>query len=85
MQFVDEAIRFARTHFHTEEHLLRKRGFPELEAHIQEHRQFMDYLDRILAAPEQDPMAIDQFANALRTWLVEHICESDMRYKAYFA
>jgi hemerythrin len=84
LEFIDEAIRFARTHFHTEEHYLRKNRFPHLEAHIEEHRQFMERLSDLQAKVQDEKILADHFGTILRTWLRDHILHSDFEYKSLF-
>ena len=83
-ELLDEAVRFARTHFHTEEHQLRKNNYADLAAHIAEHRQFMDRLTDILMEATEGKINNEQFAALLLDWLKEHILDTDMKYKSLF-
>lgn len=83
-ELLDEAVRFARTHFHTEEHQMRKLRYAELDAHIAEHRQFMEQLSDILLNATAGRIDNQEFAALLANWLTTHILETDMKYKPLF-
>jgi len=75
-----------REHFSLEESLMRILGYPELDRHIEEHRQFhADVHDlaqkslRTKGSVSRDTIKIAQ------KWLREHIESSDRHYADYFS
>ena len=78
-----DALRmYVAVHFSTEEDLLRQHGFPDLEAHVAEHRAFVAQLDVLMAENlrHDNSAAIAAFFEA---WLEDHLCQSDMAYVPY--
>lgn len=81
-ELLDEAAQFARTHFHSEEYLLRKFNYPDLENHLKEHRQFEETLSNLLLEAIDGKISSQEFAEFLSHWLNDHILETDMKYKS---
>jgi hemerythrin-like metal-binding protein len=79
---VDQLKNYVRTHFSTEEHLMRIHGFPGLERHIEEHRQFSTALFQLIMANVQRDNSAEMLA-FLKSWLVDHLGRSDMEYVPY--
>ena len=79
---------YAKEHFRTEESILVSRGFPDLEAHKQEHVGYVDRLSVILLAAtvggvgRQEMQGLHRF---LTGWFHDHILTSDMRYREFLA
>ena len=76
---------YARTHFRTEEELMRQHGYPMLDEQIAQHRSFrkkaVDFCTATTLAIDEIP---DTMLNYLREWLLEHILTVDMQYKPFF-
>lgn len=71
---------YVRTHFADEEALQRNRRFPGYEAHIAEHRYFIDQITRLKAETENEGVAIHHVIetnNMLLKWLLNHISKVD--------
>jgi len=76
---------YADYHFSSEEKLMQSSGFPEFKAHALEHAAFMRKTAELAMGTMQEHQAVPQELLAyLKEWLVNHILESDMRYKPYF-
>lgn len=76
---LDEVSDFARIHFAVEEALLRLHGYPLLEAHIAEHRDFVRELGVIGEHSVRADVG-DEMVKFLQQWLVNHIGKSDHQY-----
>jgi hemerythrin len=80
-----DALRtYVTVHFATEEDLMRQCGYPELAAHIAEHRAFVSRLDALM----QENVRRDNTAELTRFfehWLENHLCHSDKKYMPYLA
>jgi hemerythrin-like metal-binding protein len=77
--------RYAQTHFKTEERLMEAYGYPGLEDQKMQHR---DFRKKTVGFSTATTFGIDQVPEDLLTyinnWLVHHILEDDMAYKAFF-
>jgi len=81
---VDSMRTYARYHFDTEERLLEEHGYPDLKAHRQAHREFLEALDR-LAGQEPSTDLAHQALGFLLSWLSGHIQAVDGRYAPFLA
>ena len=77
----------ALAHFQREEMVMKQNDYPGFEEHVAEHREIMDSLQTLYTAYQNDMSNTLSRAivRILRTWLQEHILESDMRYKPYLS
>jgi len=77
--------RYAQTHFKTEERLMEAYGYPGLEEQKIQHR---DFRKKTVGFSTATTFGIDQVPEDLLTyltnWLVHHILEDDMVYRAFF-
>jgi hemerythrin-like metal-binding protein len=87
---VQETIRFIEVymneHFTTEENLMAESGFPDIEAHRAEHREFCGQVDRIKKLFEihgaDYSLAIDTI-NTIFGWVGLHIYGRDKAFCRY--
>jgi hemerythrin len=71
---------YAVEHFAAEEHQMERTGYPKLEAHRLEHRQFAKELEALrqeLAAEGPTVLFIIRVGNRVTEWLREHIYRTD--------
>ena len=72
---------YAQTHFRTEEELLKKHGYDDLDLHCREHHIFTDQVQIYQVRFEAGSLKIsDSVLGYLRGWLVTHIGSSDRDY-----
>jgi len=76
---------YTRIHFAVEESLMRILGYPEYEAHREEHAELIGKLSELQAGVATGNAAIG-FENMhfLKIWLTKHIMESDQEYAGFF-
>ncbi|MCF8178246.1 MAG: hemerythrin family protein [Sulfuritalea sp.] len=74
-----ELTNFINIHFAVEEALLRLHDYPELEAHIADHRKFSADLAKIKAHSIQNDVST-QMTTLVKNWLVSHIGGLDRAY-----
>ena len=72
-------------HFKTEENLMRKCGYSELDQQIRQHKEFLVKATDFAGRNFDKPGACAQVASYLREWLVHHILEEDMKYKPFLS
>ncbi|MFH1853584.1 MAG: bacteriohemerythrin [Candidatus Neomarinimicrobiota bacterium] len=81
-----ELIDYTRYHFNREEEIYNKHGFPELEEHKIQHRQLiqqvLDVSKKIIAEGKTADLS-DELFEFLKSWLVNHILEEDLKFKAF--
>ncbi len=75
---VDELVNYTVTHFRSEEDLMRKNNYPDLEAHQQIHKNFVEkvgaYAEKLKSGERLPPSDIYNF---LKDWLISHIENQD--------
>lgn len=76
----------AKTHFHDEEALMERIGYPDLAAHRRLHQEFEREADALaddyLAGAAISPESLVAF---LHDWLVKHIGDEDRKIVAYLS
>jgi hemerythrin len=80
-----QMFNYATEHFHTEEALLRKRGFSGLARQITEHKLFLRKASEFSGKDLSDPVTHTQVTTFLAEWLVHHILHEDMQYREILA
>lgn len=83
---LSQLIQYAEQHFHNEEELMRKAGYPSEEEHARRHEELVETifdlaqkLENRAFNPTHETMAF------LRAWLSEHILHEDMLFKEFLA
>lgn len=75
----DSLVDYTVKHFKNEEQLMRAANYHDLEAHIEEHRAFVH---KVMALnKEKDYVFSSNISSFLHTWLLEHILDTDKKYK----
>ena len=83
-QLLDTLSGYARTHFETEEKLLKERGYPDLEAHLRAHRAFRRQVAAFCMESLEGHAAVPlEILAYLRSWWVDHILVEDMQYRPF--
>ena len=83
-RIIQELVRYAQEHFITEEKLFIKHGYPQQEAHVNQHNQFIDQVVEFKNAFEAGRTTISlEIMNFLNTWLMDHIRKSDKAYAPF--
>lgn len=76
---------YALSHFEKEEQYMIKYNYPDYSIHKDQHSEFKDQLITFCkdtkAHKESIPTEIFSY---LKTWLTNHILETDMAYKSFF-
>ena len=75
-------LRYAEFHFQFEEALMRLYGFPQIERHIQEHRQILQAAE-IFIDESLRKVALVDIALFYQNWLAAHIQVEDRLYAEY--
>jgi len=81
---VGEIVNYVKKHFHTEERIMERIGYPGLAEHRYEHRQFVArFLLDVRHFEEGRPFVARGFATFLRDWILSHIACTDKIMGAY--
>ena len=81
---LEELIAYTQTHFQREEALMEENGYPDFEAHKQEHEAMIAKVKEFCEAYNEDRgKVIDQMAEFLRSWMINHIQGTDQKYVPY--
>lgn len=78
---VVELTEYSRYYFSKEEAYLRKCGYPDIDCHSKEHRQFIKNTINLRRQVAEDKKNLSyESVSFLRDWLVNHISHSDRTY-----
>lgn len=74
-------------HFQREEMLMKKKEFPDLDTHTNEHRNIIKELQSFYDTYQDNPSAAisGEIVKMLSAWLEEHVLKTDMRYGPYLS
>jgi hemerythrin len=81
-----DLIHYTKTHFAMEETLFRNHGYPQAQAHKQEHDELTEKAVALQREVSSGRAALTlPTMNFLKDWLSNHILKTDMGYKSFFA
>ena len=77
---------YAGEHFRSEEFLMAEYGYENLTAHVRIHGEFLARTMEFMSASSNvGPNLLSKaLLEYLKSWLVNHILEEDMKYKTFF-
>ncbi len=79
-------LRLLQEHFSLEESMMQKLHYPDIEQHIEEHRQFHSDVHHLAQTSLMKKGGVPREAiNLAHKWLAEHITVSDRHYLEFFA
>lgn len=71
-------------HFAAEHDLMKGSGFPEYEAHVEEHDRLLQYVSSLLASHAAGKTRLTlEVARSLKPWLTQHIRHRDRALASY--
>lgn len=80
-EILDRLIEFTRMHFHSEEQLLVRTGFPGLAAHRAEHRAILEHMQQAVQGMHfGEDAPLHPLLNGLRDRFLAHIEGTDQQY-----
>ena len=75
---------YVKKHFSSEEKIMERIGYPLIEEHRAEHRQFVDqFLSEVKAFHEGKPFVANAFTGFLKDWVLSHIARTDKKLGAH--
>jgi hemerythrin len=85
-EIFDYLTDYTKKHFFTEETLLYKYAYPEIDQHKLEHSKFIENLSNLKSDFDRNKITISiETLNFLKDWLLNHIKISDKRYSVHIS
>lgn len=84
-EILNELRVYAETHFRTEEALLAKRHYRDLDVQLREHQEYSERLTALCYSAIEGEIDKVGLYLYLSGWWQHHILESDMQYKEFLA
>ena len=83
---IEEMVEYTKGHFRAEEDLMRRRRFPGLDAHAQEHDKLRKKVLEFQRQFADGKVAlISELIDFLREWFIKHVTETDSQYGSFYA
>jgi hemerythrin-like metal-binding protein len=70
---------FTQAHFQTEEQVMRRHGYPQVEAHAEAHRRLLEEVRGVQQAHARGAEGAGA-AGSLRRWLLDHVRGMDQAF-----
>lgn len=84
-ELLTEMTEYAEEHFRTEEFLMAEHDYELKSEHELQHHSFIQETRAFMNATDIGPNILSNaLLDYLGSWLVEHILETDMKYKNFF-
>lgn len=81
---LDNLIGYTLSHFQTEERYMQSSGYPEYEAHRQEHQELAEQVMQFKVQMRRGGVVNSiEVMNFLKSWLVDHLAGSDSDFGQY--
>ncbi len=78
---IDDLAEYTKYHFSTEERYMRQYRYPDMEAHIKEHKLFVQKVSSFKQDYDSGKLGVTiEVLNFLSNWLVTHISGTDKKF-----
>ena len=81
---LDDLTNYASTHFSHEEQMMVQYSYPDFKKHKQSHVDFAQTIKEYRTLYENSSLSAGNLLNLLQSWLINHICDTDKQYTAFF-
>ena len=81
---LDDLTNYASTHFSHEEQMMVRYSYPDFKKHKQSHVDFAQTFKEYRSLYENSSLSAGNLLNLLQSWLINHICDTDKQYTAFF-
>jgi hemerythrin len=82
---LDELVAYTRQHFSAEELLMTRHGYPDVAAHVAEHRKLVATVQKLQSDLTSGTLLTIEVMEFLKQWLSGHILGVDSKYGPYLA
>jgi len=80
-KILGDLVTYTRVHFDSEEKLMAMHGYPDLQAHKQEHADLTNKVEDFLGKVHSGAVSVTpEVLTFLKEWLVHHILHTDKNY-----
>ncbi len=80
IEVLKSMVEYSKKHFSSEETYMKKIYYPQLDYHVQLHRQFEEQIIKYLTALKKgDELDLKNIRNFLEKWLINHILKEDKK------
>jgi hemerythrin len=84
VEIIDKLIDYSNYHFKTEEELIVKHNYPDIEAHMAAHDAFRIKMQEFRDEVKSNKSSLTfQLMNYLRNWLLLHLKDEDQQYATF--
>jgi len=84
-EVIQQAVKYIKEHFHTEEKLMIATKFPGYMEHKKIHDQFtLTVVNTVKDFEAGKRLVLKKFAYFLKDWVLTHVAVEDVQYAAYF-
>lgn len=81
---LDQLVAYTVTHFDTEERAMAAVGYPDLGAHVAEHRKLTEAVHKLNGEVKAETVGITvEVMEFLQHWLTNHIMKVDRKYAPF--
>ena len=85
-QTIKATLQYVKTHFSSEEEIMQKANYPELDVHKEEHEDFVARVyEQLRIFESHDNYDPAGFIKLLMDWVIQHIASTDKKYIPYIA
>jgi hemerythrin-like metal-binding protein len=78
---IDQLHEYTNIHFLTEEQYMKDNGFPDIDAHIEKHREFATTIDALRTGYHNNDLEVAKdLLVVLGEWLLQHVIKEDRKY-----
>jgi len=81
IEVIDRLEKYVHEHFNFEEYKLKMTNYPELEAHVKEHKEYIEKVSDFRKRFEEGRLLLTlEVASFIKDWITNHIKISDKKY-----
>lgn len=83
-KIIRNLVGYTRSHFSTEEMLLKQYAYPDYDAHKKIHDEFVQKIDKFQKDFQAGKLSLTtEMSSFLRNWLINHISGEDKKYASF--
>ncbi|MBN1118728.1 MAG: bacteriohemerythrin [Bacteroidales bacterium] len=83
-ELIDKMKDYIEYHFKSEEEMLEKNSYPNIEAHKTQHKEFVKKVKSLKSRYRKGEIILSfEVTSFLKEWLMQHILVSDKEYTKY--
>ncbi len=83
-ELLEELMDYTMNHFIVEEEIFARLGYPETQAHLQQHTRFCEQIMDLLMRHDSGETVGPECLDMLKNWLTHHILKADKAYVEFF-